>query len=124
MDSSERNKRTCLWPAVILAALVPLPVLAEVPAILIEACSLLEPAAKRVECLKVANRQSATGTTTGYAPQSLYSTKSKSSAVKPSNQPSLPRASLGSLSGQTCFVGPRGGTYTITKSGRKNYGGC
>lgn len=24
----------------------------------------------------------------------------------------------------TCFVGPRGGTYTITKSGRKNYGGC
>ena len=24
----------------------------------------------------------------------------------------------------TCFVGPRGGTYTITASGRKNYGGC
>ncbi len=24
----------------------------------------------------------------------------------------------------TCFVGPRGGTYTITKSGKKNYGGC
>lgn len=23
-----------------------------------------------------------------------------------------------------CFVGPRGGTYTFTKSGRKNYGGC
>ena len=23
-----------------------------------------------------------------------------------------------------CFVGPRGGTYTITSSGRKNYGGC
>lgn len=23
-----------------------------------------------------------------------------------------------------CFVGPRGGTYTITKSGRKNYAGC
>lgn len=26
--------------------------------------------------------------------------------------------------GQTCFVGPRGGTYTITASGKKNYGGC
>lgn len=26
--------------------------------------------------------------------------------------------------GQTCYTGPRGGTYTITKSGRKNYGGC
>ena len=24
----------------------------------------------------------------------------------------------------TCFTGPRGGTYTITKSGRKNYAGC
>lgn len=23
-----------------------------------------------------------------------------------------------------CFVGPRGGTYTITRGGRKNYGGC
>jgi hypothetical protein len=23
-----------------------------------------------------------------------------------------------------CFVGPRGGTYTITKSGKKNYSGC
>jgi len=23
-----------------------------------------------------------------------------------------------------CYVGPRGGTYTITKSGKKNYGGC
>ncbi|MGE8450690.1 MAG: YHYH domain-containing protein [Pseudomonadales bacterium] len=26
--------------------------------------------------------------------------------------------------GQTCYTGPRGGTYTITASGRKNYGGC
>jgi len=24
----------------------------------------------------------------------------------------------------TCHVGPRGGTYTITSSGRKNYNGC
>lgn len=23
-----------------------------------------------------------------------------------------------------CHIGPRGGTYTITASGRKNYGGC
>ncbi len=26
--------------------------------------------------------------------------------------------------GGTCYTGPRGGTYTITASGRKNYGGC
>jgi hypothetical protein len=24
----------------------------------------------------------------------------------------------------TCYVGPKGGTYTITPSGRKNYQGC
>jgi hypothetical protein len=24
----------------------------------------------------------------------------------------------------TCYTGPRGGTYTITKTGRKNYSGC
>jgi hypothetical protein len=24
----------------------------------------------------------------------------------------------------TCLVGPRGGTYTLTASGRKNYAGC
>lgn len=24
----------------------------------------------------------------------------------------------------TCHVGPRGGTYTVTRSGRKNYSGC
>ncbi|PLP96809.1 YHYH domain-containing protein [Cupriavidus pauculus] len=29
-----------------------------------------------------------------------------------------------SLPGPTCYTGPRGGTYTITASGRKNYGGC
>jgi hypothetical protein len=28
------------------------------------------------------------------------------------------------MGGQTCHVGPRGGTYTITASGRKNYSGC
>lgn len=34
------------------------------------------------------------------------------------------RSRTHSAGGQTCFVGPRGGTYTITKSGKKNYGGC
>jgi hypothetical protein len=26
-------------------------------------------------------------------------------------------------SGRTCFVDPRGGTYTVTRSGKKTYGG-
>jgi hypothetical protein len=29
-----------------------------------------------------------------------------------------------SVGSARCYVGPRGGTYTITASGRKNYGGC
>lgn len=29
-----------------------------------------------------------------------------------------------SADGSTCYIGPRGGTYTITPSGRKNYSGC
>lgn len=29
-----------------------------------------------------------------------------------------------SYSSSRCYVGPRGGTYTITASGSKNYGGC
>ena len=28
------------------------------------------------------------------------------------------------LAASDCFVGPRGGTYTITASGKRNYGGC
>ena len=27
-------------------------------------------------------------------------------------------------SGSRCYTGPRGGTYTLTASGNKNYGGC
>lgn len=44
---------------------------------------------------------------------------------KGSNAAAVPRQSAPVQSGgATCYVGPRGGTYTITKSGRKNYAGC
>ncbi|WP_084513580.1 YHYH domain-containing protein [Azovibrio restrictus] len=39
----------------------------------------------------------------------------QSTHVSPQSSRSLPPG---------CYVGPRGGTYTITKSGKKNYGGC
>lgn len=48
----------------------------------------------------------------------------------PASRPSAPGgtrplAPSSSPSGRpTCYVGPRGGTYTITPSGRKNYSGC
>jgi hypothetical protein len=42
---------------------------------------------------------------------------SGSTAQALASQPSRPPT-------PTCHVGPRGGTYTLTKSGRKNYGGC
>lgn len=43
-----------------------------------------------------------------------YRAKPAAAVTSPSNQ----------ASSSQCFVGPRGGTYTITASGRKNYGGC
>lgn len=36
----------------------------------------------------------------------------------------VPVSSAASASTQTCYTGPRGGTYTLTASGNKNYGGC
>ncbi len=34
------------------------------------------------------------------------------------------RAPVQRSASRTCYVGPRGGTYTITSSGNKNYSGC
>lgn len=87
---------------------------AQVPAILLEACNQMEPASKRLECLKAATGAASKPQVT----QPLAATGSNRSAI-----PSTTRAAPTS-SGQTCFVGPRGGTYTITRSGKKNYGGC
>lgn len=48
---------------------------------------------------------------------SASSTKSQGAAQVATPSPGAP-------GGPTCYTGPRGGTYTITKSGRKNYKGC
>lgn len=45
--------------------------------------------------------------------------------ARPPAEPGGRRAAgEGSPDRPTCYVGPRGGTYTITPSGRKNYSGC
>lgn len=44
-------------------------------------------------------------------------------SLRPSQTYSRPR-STSRRSSSRCYVGPRGGTYTITASGNKNYGGC
>lgn len=108
---------------VCLALLAPLPAAAQVPAILIEACSLLETAPKRVECLQVANKRADTGPGQS-PPQQLYNSAPSRLSSGASQLAHSPTSNFNALSGQTCFVGPRGGTYTITKSGKKNYGGC
>ncbi|NKX40711.1 hypothetical protein HGG71_04420 [Rhodobacteraceae bacterium R_SAG2] len=38
--------------------------------------------------------------------------------------PVVRRAAPRRVSSSRCYVGPRGGTYTITASGNKNYSGC
>jgi hypothetical protein len=45
-------------------------------------------------------------------------------AVKPRQQTQKNFSAASKVLPPGCYVGPRGGTYTITKSGRKNYGGC
>lgn len=96
---------------------------AQVPAVLLEVCSALEPAAKRLECLRAANGNAQAGST-GAVPQPAYRPPTPSPGANSYNFAPTPNTSYSSPSGKTCFVGPRGGTYTITKSGKKNYGGC
>lgn len=55
------------------------------------------------------------GSTSTRSAQLLDSNVPRANAMKPDVRPS---------GGPTCYTGPRGGTYTITASGRKNYGGC
>lgn len=100
------------YMAVFLALLAGV-AMAQVPAVLLEACNTLEPAAKRLECLRAANQNAALGAPIA-APQSANTY----------NVAPAPSANYSAPSGKTCYTGPRGGTYTITKSGKKNYGGC
>lgn len=109
----------------LVAALLPAThAIAQVPDVMLEACSLLESPSKRVECLRAANSRS--GPSTAYSPpvQSFIATPAnRASANRTPNVQSAAAPSYGAADG-TCHVGPRGGAYTITKSGRKNYGGC
>jgi endonuclease YncB( thermonuclease family) len=55
---------------------------------------------------------------------SAWSANSALTSVGPTT-PANSASSIGSTaSPQTCYTGPRGGTYTLTASGSKNYGGC
>lgn len=110
--------------ALLIACVVVCTAQAQTPSILLEACNQMEPASKRLECLRAANRPSGSSSapqptaSRTTAPQSAYS------AVTPSKPPATPVSSFTTSGGKTCYVGPRGGTYTITASGRKNYSGC
>lgn len=96
---------------------------AQVPIVLLEACNALEPASKRLECLRAANQKAELGSG-GAAPQPAYRPPPQSPPANSYHFVPTPNTSYSAPSGKTCFVGPRGGTYTITKSGKKNYGGC
>lgn len=106
-----------------MLAVSPAYVLAQVPAILLEACSQLEPASKRVECLKAANGQ-APARSNSLAPQAAYAAPARPTSPSAMEFTPAPNTSFTNPGGKTCYVGPRGGSYTITKSGKKNYGGC
>jgi len=96
--------------------------LAQTPAILLEACNAMEPASKRLECLRAAaGVRPATATAYGGTPSSSHAAPSTS---LPHSANAYKQTAPRATSSQTCYTGPRGGTYTITASGRKNYSGC
>lgn len=105
--------------AVFFALVVLGPTWAKTPSILLEACNAMEPLSKRQECLRAANDLGRGGpnTSSTAVQQPLYSRTHSRAAVLSSNDNYK-------ASSRTCHVGPRGGTYTITASGRKNYNGC
>lgn len=91
---------------------------AEIAPILTESCNLFPQAAKRAQCLRAAE-QTGSSQQRGSIPNTpthIESTKSASLAPR--------RSAARNVGGATCYTGPRGGTYTITASGRKNYNGC
>ena len=45
-------------------------------------------------------------------------------STKPDAGKPVPQSQPPSQGGPKCYTGPRGGTYTITPSGKKNYSGC
>lgn len=108
-------------PWTVLVALAAIaPAWSQTPSILLEACNAMEPAGKRLECLRAAS-----GIDHGAPPLASQAL----AMPQPVHAPGAPRTAVsradnGATGGKTCHVGPRGGTYTITASGRKNYSGC
>jgi hypothetical protein len=94
--------------------------MAQTPSILLEACNAMEPASKRLECLRAASGQRDQAAASYGSPSPAHGTSAQRQSFASTTTAAAPRAT----GGQTCFTGPRGGTYTITASGRKNYSGC
>lgn len=110
--------RACI---ILAAATASFSVAAQTPPILLEACNAMEPASKRLECLRAASGVSTASVGSSRSapvPQALFS------PPKSTSRTSVVPGSSYSIRGRTCYVGPRGGTYTITASGRKDYSGC
>lgn len=105
----------CVLVAVLAAGTVS----AQTPSILLEACNAMEPASKRLECLRAARGQDSAS---GGVNEGAMTPRAAYAATKPT--PASATSTSRSGVGQTCYTGPRGGTYTITASGRKNYNGC
>lgn len=93
---------------------------AQAPAILVDACNQMQPASKRPECLRAAEGRGAASAVGGGGVAGSPTRSLAAYSAPPSTSSRAPR----STGGQTCYTGPRGGTYTITASGRKNYNGC
>lgn len=106
--------------ALLVLCLTSMAATAQTPSILLEACNSMEPASKRLECLRAAGGQRDQGASTYGGSTTARSSSTQRQSFASTTAAATPR----STGGSTCYTGPRGGTYTITASGRKNYSGC
>lgn len=73
----------------------------------------------------LASVSSITSTSTGSTPIiGLVSTGTSTPTMVTTSPATVPLSTGTYTSSKTCYTGPRGGTYTITASGGKNYSGC
>lgn len=100
------------------------------PEILVEACQQFSEPAKQQQCLRAVREQDAICADSARMGGANSRADADAAYVAPDMAqplyaaPKRARRSSSSSSSSTCYVGPRGGTYTITRSGKKNYGGC
>ncbi|MDH0864726.1 YHYH domain-containing protein [Mitsuaria sp. GD03876] len=112
------NKRLTLWLSLVVLA-TPMAAIAHGGGLDADGCHTNRKTGD-YHCHRAPTRSApAPATAPTPARQALTSPAPAAASAPRASAPDTARPSM-----PTCYTGPRGGTYTLTKSGKKNYGGC